>query len=75
MVGLRFLVPCILVRVQVPQLGASASSCGEKVICITFVLDEKRLSLSHGAKRVPYETCTVHVMEEMRSGPSPAAVM
>ena len=29
-----------------------------------FEKDEKRLSISHGAKRVRYETCTVPVGEE-----------
>jgi len=44
------------------------------VVYTTFVLDEKRLSISHEEKRVRYETCTVHVMEETRSDPSPAAI-
>lgn len=31
----------------------------------SFCRDSKRLNISHGAKRVRYETCTVHVTKEI----------
>ena len=74
MVGHMPLEHGILVRVQVPQHGTSET--------IWSVAGSKRLSLRLGREdleyvarslRVRYERCTVHVMEEMRSAPSPAA--